>query len=210
MKSIYSTAALLLAASSASFAATNTYNVFTDASATIQYFQVGGASEITDSYFFEVGVFTPGLDYSPNNAVNIAANFRSFGPAVNWDSNLIDAGLGGASLSFSFDDISGYPNGITANSVLSIWAYDTKTPGATTDWMIVTNPSWIVAALTTTPGVNSADFTITDGGTVASFGTISGNQYISAIAPAIPEPSSFAAIAGFAVLGLVVSRRHRA
>ena len=210
MKSFLKSAAFLASIVSASFAGTNTYNIFTDGSGDIQYFQVGGLTEITNSYVFEVGVFAPGTDFSSSNAAGIAANFKSFGATVNWDANLIDTGVGGASLSFAYDDVTGYPNGITAGSVLSIWAYDTKTPGAATDWMIVTNPAWVVTALTPAAGVNPVDYTITDAGTVASYGTISSGKFITALAPAIPEPSSFAALAGFAVLGLAASRRRRA
>jgi hypothetical protein len=204
MKSLITKIIAAVALPSAAFAI-NTYNVFTDVSGAIQFFQPGGSQEITSSYSFEVGVFGAGTNFT--DATSVASNFTSFGAATSWDANLIDTGVGGASLSFSFDELSGYPAGITAGSTLSIWVYDSKAPVATSDWMILSNPSWVVQPLAAGAAVDSRDYTITDGGLVVRLGNVSGNNFV--LAP-VPEPSSFAALAGFAVLGLAASRRRRA
>jgi hypothetical protein len=207
MKSLITKIIAAVALPSAAFAI-NTYNVFTDVSGAIQFYQPGASVEITNSYSFEVGVFAAGTDFE--SATSIASNFKSFGDAVNWDPNLLDAGVGGASLSFSFDELGGYPNGITSATTLSIWVYDSKAPVVSSDWMILTNSNWVVQPLAVGAAVDSRDYTITDAGTTVRLGAISGNTFALVPAPAIPEPSTFAALAGFAVLGLAVSRRRRA
>lgn len=207
MKSALKLATVALLASASSLFAITTYNVYTDATGDIQFYQPGGDVAFTNSYVFEVGAFSAGTDFS--SAASISSSFVSFGASGNWDTNFQDVGFGAASLSFAFDEFSGYAAGITAGTTqLYIWAYDTKSVTPDADWVIITNPGWVAQPIATGAAVTSFDYTITDAGTVYVFGTLNGNKVVSALA-AVPEPSAFAAIAGLAVLGGVATRRRR-
>lgn len=210
MKSLIRSLALLAVAPVAAFAI-NTYNIFTDIDGVIQFYQPGGLVEFTNSYVFEAGVFAPGTNF--NNPAQIAANFKSFASATSgqvtttWDGDLIGPGQGAASLSYSFDEVSStYANGIIAGNQLAIWAYDTKNITASTDWVILTNPSWIVQPLAVGASVDSRDYTITDVGTTALLGSFAGQKVITT---PVPEPSTYAALVGMVVLGAAALRRKR-
>jgi hypothetical protein len=76
------------------------------------------------------------------------------------------------------------------------------------DQIVLTDPSWTVPTFTLT----SADIdTFTASTTVVGPGSFSfngGNEIINIVA--VPEPSTYAALAGVAVLGLAALRRRRA
>lgn len=202
-KQIIRSFAVVGASVTSAFAA-NTYNIFTDATGDLQFFQPNGTTPFLSNYFFEAGVIT-GSDFSPSG---IVSNFISLGAPVNWDPTLVDTGSGlrgGASISLDYSNA--YPVGVSPGQVIVLWAYDSKLVSDTSDWVVITNPSWLVTPIAGDTALDARDYTITDSGTVFRFGSLDGNKIISAVA--IPEPSSFAALAGLSVLGLVAARRRR-
>lgn len=184
----------LIAAPFSIFAGINTYNVFTDADGVLQFYQSGGA-KFTDAFTFEVGVLG-GADYS---VAGIANNFISLGFSSTWDPDLLDDGVGGASVSMDFNG--SYPNGLASGQQIAIWAYNSKEVGETSEWVVISNPGWLLTELATGPSVVATDYTITDTGTLYLFGRIEGNNIVAAVASPVPEPLAFAAALGLLVLG---------
>lgn len=197
---------LVLAASSVSAFAVNTYNIFTDATGVIQFYQPDGNTKFNGTYVFEAGVYS-GSNFS---AAAISSGFISLGFTANWDPSLLDTNVGGASISLDFDG--SYPVGVTAGNQIYLWAYDTKSLTAQSDWVVITNPNWLVSPLALGAAVEARDYTITDPGTVYVFGSLVGNRVITALAAGapIPEPSTAAALGGLIALGAVATRRRRA
>jgi len=104
---------------------------------------------------------------------------------------------------------------VLANTLISLGFFDIAasasfgTVTGATAYAVLTDPSWIAPTFSTSPGAVTVSFT---NNTVASFGTFSrtgANDVITLKGSAIPEPSTYAAFAGLAVLGLAASRRRR-
>jgi hypothetical protein len=145
---------------------------------------------------FSSGVFTPYLG-NANNSDN---------------SGYVDVTSPEFSVSFSAAS--------NANAVAGTQAYlaillaaDNSNYSAATPQIILTDSTWIVPTFTLTGPDLSFELTAgTQAFNVGSFNStynFNGGAQIINIA-AVPEPSSFAAFAGFAVLGLAASRRRRA
>ena len=200
----YSTLAIIACAFAN--AGTGTYNWFTDTSGVTQFFSdSAGLNKLDASFTVELGVMKGPI----STAQSVADNFTSLNFTTNWSPDIIATGIGGATVSADYTDTTGYPNGITAGQVLSVWIYNSKSISPSSKWAVISNTSWIITALPIGAAVTSADYTITDAGTSYSFGTLQGNKVILASASAIPEPATCAAILGVGVLGMAAYRKRR-
>lgn len=82
---------------------------------------------------------------------------------------------------------------------------DNSTYRVTSDEIVLTDPSWLVPSLVLVGDPIAFSFTPSTSAVKGVFSFSPAGSTISAI----PEPSSFAAIAGLSVLGLVAARRRR-
>ena len=122
-------------------------------------------------------------------------------------------GLGGDDSLASFSTTTNIGT-VVAGSTLYLGIFDVASGSPfssvtdSTARVILSDPTWIAPTFNTSPGSQTVELT---SNTTAVFGNYTfgaGNQTIGLVA--VPEPSSFAALAGFAVLGLAASRRRRA
>ncbi len=118
----------------------------------------------------------------------------------------------------------------TAGKLLSYWVFDSATPASATSQGIFSSTTWTVPSGDGTPtdlsslSTDISDLTVGNLGVtllgsakviIGSFGpgtnaTGGGKDFVLAATSAIPEPSTYAAFAGIAVLGLAALRRRRA
>jgi len=156
------------------------------------------------SYTFALGSFgsfTP----SSSNVGDWASNFTVLG-STTWDTG--------------FTQYSGTGNLTNNNSPFTtsnqgfVWGYNTQTIGASTEWILLTNTNWTFPTVGSSPTVN---WTSNDAGTYAALGTLnnpdgaSADPYLqTANLSAVPEPSTYALVAGVACLGYMMARRRRA
>ena len=117
-------------------AGTSTYNWFTDISGTTQFFSDNtGLNKLDSSFTVELGV----LEGPISTAQSVVDNFRSLNFMTTWNPNIIDLGIGGATVSADYTDTVGYPNGITAGQVLSVWIYNSKSVNPSSKWAVISN-----------------------------------------------------------------------
>jgi hypothetical protein len=92
-----------------------------------------------------------------------------------------------------------------------VWGYNSQAFITGSEWVLLTNPAWLFPLYSgTTVGWDSFDT-----GTIAIVGSfsssLSADPYLqTASVGAIPEPSTFAALLGFAAIGIAAWRRRRA
>lgn len=168
-------------------------------------FEIGKDSSGTaldSSYTFALGsfgAFTP----SSSNVEDWASNFNVLG-STTWGGFTQYSGTG---------NLTDNDSPFTTSDQGFVWGYNTQTIGASTEWILITNSSWIFPTVGSSPTV---DWTSSDVGTYAALGTITndlgtGNAdpYLqTASLAAVPEPSTYALLAGVACLGFMVTRRR--
>lgn len=160
-------------------------------------------SDLDASFTFAIGSFG---NFTPDssNVADWASNFTVLG-SVNWTEGL-------------FSQYSGTGNLLNNNAPFTtsnqgfIWGYNTQVIGASTEWILLTNASWTFPTSGSQPTV---DWTSTDVGTYAALGvlnTLSSDPYLQTanLLSAVPEPSTYALLAGLATLGFVWFRRRAA
>ena len=169
-------------------------------------FEIGNDSSgtaLTTGYTFSVGSFE---SFTPTtlNTADWLGNFTSLG-SINWDT--------------TFTQYSGTANltnnatPFTSGSQAYVWGYNTQTIASGTEWILLTNSSWTYPTAGNVPTVN---WDASDVGTVAVVGFISSatvgtgaDPYLQTAAiSAVPEPSTYALLAGVAMLGFVWLRRR--
>ena len=172
---------------------------------TSQAFEIGKTSTGTaldTSYTFALGSFGSFVPDSSNIA-DWASNFTTLG-STTWDE--------------VFTQYSGTGNLVNNNAPFTtsnqgfIWGYNTQVIGAATEWILLTNANWTFPTAGSQPTV---DWTSTDGGTYAALGVLnalSADPYLQTanLLSAVPEPSTYALLAGLAMLGFVWFRRRAA
>lgn len=197
--------AVLLAGAISANAGVFAPNWYTDASGTIQFFNPDGLTKLGGSFVVEVGIFASTPDFSNTTTL---PTFTSLGITA-WDPNIIAPGVGGASLSLSFDSTAGYPPTVNAGAQIYAWVYNSKSVVGSSSWAVITNSSWVLPAIPAGASVSTLDWTITDPGTQVRFGTLVGDKITLSTAVVIPEPSTYALILGALTLGIVGVRRWR-
>jgi len=155
-------------------------------------------------------VFPTGADAS----TSISVGDFTFGDNVLLGSTVVDSGVAGPGtfdLILSGLNLSG---GVSAGNHIALFWIPTFSGSSTSNtaalikgvsYGVYVDPTWTVPAEGATVGY--AVETVFIGGSIADSLT-KATQLVGG--SAIPEPSSFAALAGFAVLGLAASRRRRA
>ncbi|MEX2382803.1 MAG: PEP-CTERM sorting domain-containing protein [Opitutales bacterium] len=159
------------------------------------------------TYTFEAGVFSEGFD-SAAPFGDWEANFTSVGSATWLTSPPFAAGR------FQ-NDFSVADAALTGEQAF-IWGSNSKAIDPASEWVVLTNENWIFPTpnpLALAPSEEN-QWSVGDEGT-AVFGDMGslidangGNDGFQMTA--IPEPSTYALIFGFGVLGLVIVRRVRA
>ncbi|EIP96657.1 PEP-CTERM putative exosortase interaction domain-containing protein [Opitutaceae bacterium TAV1] len=185
---------------------------YTDETGAIQFYLSDGETKLPDGFTFNVGVFSGAVDFSQYGtlaAAFISLNAVSTDPDIDgWNNNLIDTGVGGSSYTLFFDDNSGYPAGASAGDQVYVWGYNNQAATTGSEWIVITNPSWVLLELVAGASADSAQWTITDAGTQYLIGTIEGNKVVAASVSAVPEPATWAAIFGVCTLGFALWRRR--
>ena len=160
---------------------------------------------LTSSYTFELGSFG---SFTPS-ALNVA----------DWATNFTV--LGSTTWGESFTQYSGTGNLTHNNSPFTtsdqgfVWGYNTKTIDGSTEWILLTNASW---TFPTEGSVPTVAWTSSDVGTYAAIGTLTNGAGTGVADPylqtaslsAVPEPSSYALLAGMACVGYMIVRRRTA
>lgn len=161
-----------------------------------------GVTVTTGSYeivwgTYSTGVFTPYLG-NANNSDN---------------SGYADVTIPELSVSFSAASNVNAVVGSTAAMAI-LYAADNAPYSVSTPQIILTDPSWTVPAFSLTGP--DLDFSFTSNTTAYNVGAFAstfsynaGNEIINIATAAIPEPSSFAALAGLAMLGFAGMRKRR-
>lgn len=168
-------------------------------------FEIGKDSTgalLDSSYTFALGSFGA---FTPNasNVADWASNFTALN-SIAWDEAFTQYSQTGT-----------IPNNnapFTTSDQGFVWGYNTQAIGPTTEWILITNASWTFPIAGSPPTV---DWTSTDVGTFAALGvlnTMGANPYLQTynLYSAVPEPSTYALMAGLAILGFVWFRRRRA
>lgn len=168
---------------------------------------------VSGSFFFQVGTFTTGFTPSAGNVNDWVSNWTvaAQGGTTGTTAWIDDGG----DLSFSgAAAITSLTAPFTPGKQIYIWGYDSKSNG-NNEWLLLQAVSWAVESNIDTP--KSSNFLTTDSGVTAVIGsrtTPSGVETFKSalvtIGAPIPEPSSYAALAGLGILGFAASRRRRA
>ncbi|MCC6414445.1 MAG: PEP-CTERM sorting domain-containing protein [Opitutaceae bacterium] len=167
---------------------------------TSQAFEIGKTSTgdtLTDTFVFSLGTFD---SFTPTagNLANWASNFTALGSTTTWETNFTQYS-GSSTLS---NNNAPFTNG----SQGYVWGYNSQSISPTSQWILLTNTSWTFPIAGSTPTIN---WTSTDIGTVAVFGVInttSSDPYLQT--SAVPEPSTYALLAGLVMFSFVCYRRR--
>ncbi len=119
---------------------------------------------------------------------SVASSFGTLQFNANFTTELVNGISQGDSFAvITFNDSLNNASGAVAGDTYKIW----------------TNAAWLVPA-------DGSNFTFTTGTVgAANFPTATGAPTLTGVVSAIPEPSSFAALAGLAVVGMAATRRRR-
>jgi hypothetical protein len=161
----------------------------------------GGASWGTTFLGVQLGSFQSGFTPTADNLSSWGANFQTVGTPGYYDPS-------GPEWSTSMvlkDNTAPFAVG----TQLFLWAFDSKTVGGGSQWLLLTDSSWKLGTMDA--AIPSQDLNFTNGTTAAlglgafDYSTLSASTFTTAV----PEPSTYAAILGFVTLGLVGYRRFR-
>ena len=148
-------------------------------------YSTGSAWTFDRSFRFEVGLFVTGFDPAKQPKSSWAAAWTPVTMAAPGvvDSWFSDGTAGFFSISGSTDTIADKSN---LGTQYYVWGYSTKSLAGTAEWILLTNPAWIVQP-STTPLVSFFD--TTDSGTVAVIGALTnaGKNLQSALVDATLE-----------------------
>lgn len=167
-----------------------------------------GTAWQSEGYTFQIGVFNAGFVPSVSNVNDWAANWNVANQGgrtgeTTWLDDGGDLYFGGSGA------ITNLSAPFTAGARVYIWGFDSTLDG-TNEWVLLTNVSWVVASDISTP--QNSNYLTSASGVEAVIGNFDGTNFTSVkvvIGSEIPEPSTFAAVAGLAVLGAVATRRRR-
>lgn len=166
----------------------------------------------TNAGFGNLGSINPNTSLFEAGTIYEGATFTiggdSFGTAFTIVGTKTATGTTTVSVNSTFTNVP-LGNGVDSGDKFALIVFETSTTtGVAGDtYRIFTDPTWVVPSDGFT-----VSFSNTTAGSFAQLGTTASPAFMKTIAAtsAVPEPSSFAALAGFAVLGLAASRRRRA
>ncbi len=143
-------------------------------------------------------------------------SFGSFTPdstnLSNWGINFVSSDVGyldPSSPEWSTRLVTATNDGVwSVGSQLYLWAYDSKTLDGVSQWLLLTDTTWVMPTVSSTDP--TVDFVLS-ANTVRIFGDYDYGSFSAgtALATAVPEPSTYAAVLGGLVLGVVGYRRYR-
>lgn len=148
------------------------------------------------------------LDVSAYNALS-ASQKQNFAAVSGVFSELGETAVNSSGDVVSTGNIHNLPeNGVGFSEQLYTWVFNSGTPGSATEWGIFTSSSTNWG--TGTDNIGTSTLSTSFETMSAVVGTINSGSTDTYSLQAVPEPSTYAAIAGFAVLGVVALRRRRA
>lgn len=155
---------------------------------------------LDSSFQFQIGSFgsfTP----TATNVADWGANFQSLGQSA-WD-DVFSSFSGSVALASN-------AGGFSTVSSAYVWGFNTKSIGTGAEWVLLTNPTWTFPDTSVAIGFPVTFTADIANGTSAILGSLgaSGSDPYMMTSP-VPEPSTYAAILGSMVLGLVGYRRYR-
>jgi hypothetical protein len=178
----------------------------------VTFYQVGGTTKFNSGFNFEIGTFTAPFTTTAAFAAGFKTMNDASNPAVAYN-NAFDGTAGDNAVAMALSFSEAYPTGVSASQQIYAWGYNSKTVASTSQWVIVTNPSWTVTTLVTGAALSDATYSVGDSGTVFVFGSLTGSlaagKAIAASAVVVPEPSTYASIVGVIAVGFVAVRRRR-
>jgi hypothetical protein len=150
--------------------------------------------------------FVPGTIYAGTAFTVASDNFGSSFTIVG--SKTAASSFGSISVGAAYPGI-GLANGVDSGDSFAIVVFETSTTSAVANdiYRIYTDPSWVIPA-----DGQTVNFAATGSGTFLQLGTTATPAFTKSVASTtvIPEPSTYSALAGVAVLGLAGLRRRRA
>jgi hypothetical protein len=165
---------------------------------------LSNGTRLPAGFSFELGTFDTGFSPLLANASDWASNFNVL-DASSWVWN---GAFGQVQDSGSY---SSYPAPISSGEQLFIWGFNSQAPGTGTEWILLSNASWTVPAIT--PVVYNFFDNQAGTQTVAGIGQLlTGGSYLAGdfrTSSVIPEPATYAAFVGAVALLVVGFRRFR-
>jgi len=148
--------------------------------------------------------FVPGTIYAGTAFTVASDNFGSSFTIVG--TKTAASSFGSISVGAAYSNIA-LANGVDTGDSFAIVVFETSTTSAVANdiYRIYTNSSWVVPA-----DGQTVNFAASGSGTFLQLGTTATPAFTKTVASPVPEPSTYAALAGVAVLGLAALRRRRA
>ena len=168
-------------------------------------FEIGNTSTgsvFTSGFTFSLGSFGGFLPTSDNTSQWLT-NFTSLS-TTNWDETFTQFS--------STATLSSNAMPFGTSTLAYVWGYNFTEITGSPEWILLTNSTW---NFPTSSNLLPVSWDVSDAGTFAIVGSfavsLGADPYLqTAAVGAIPEPSTAAAFAGFAALGLAFWRRRRA